>query len=109
MVLAIFRLSFSVEEDAEWSSGLHTGLPIERSGVRFPPAPLGKLVYDVYTDRTHCRWEDEPAREITSHPPSQRGRIQATHPLMLLLRKLLTFHAHGCLRDSLRHCSSSFS
>jgi len=49
----------------------------------------------------HCQWEDETVREGTGHLPSSSSYAKAKKI------KLLTLHTHGCLRASLRDCSSS--
>src|SRR6218665_1633182 len=45
----------------------------------------------------HCPWEDETVSERTGHPLSYAKAKKM---------KLLTLHTHGCLRASLRDCSS---
>src|SRR6218665_1056022 len=44
-----------------------------------------------------CQWEDEMVRERTGHPPSYAEANKM---------KSQTLHTHGCLRSSLRGCSS---
>src|SRR6218665_2928156 len=46
----------------------------------------------------HCQREDETVRERTGHPPSYAEAKKM---------KSLTLHTHGCLRVSLKYCSSS--
>jgi len=53
-----------------------------------------------WEEYTNCQWEDEMVRERTGHPPSYAAAKKM---------KSVTLHTHGCLRTSLRDCSSSFN
>ena len=88
-----------------------SGLPIERFGVQIPtraeiwfdisapPVPLAySATMSTGTLTLHCQWEDEAVRERTGHPRWYVGAQKM---------KSLTLHTHGCLRVSLRDCSSS--
>ena len=49
------------------------------------------------TPTIHCQWEDERARERTDHQPSYAEAKKM---------KSLKLRIHGCLRASIRDCTS---
>ena len=68
--------------------------------ISAPLAPPSQLSYMMSTLTVHCQWVDETVRKRTGHPPSYAEAKKM---------KSLTLHTHGCLRASLRDCSSSSS
>src|SRR6218665_2157948 len=76
-----------------WSSGKCAGLLIER--LENQDFYSNSAMMSMLT--LHCQREDEMAMERTGHPPSD-GEAKKT--------KLLTLYSNGCLRGSLKDCSS---
>src|SRR6218665_3458804 len=93
-----------------WSSALVVELLFERFEDQIPAraeiwfgvsAPSALTIANsamMSTLTVHCQCQDETVRERTGNPPSYAEAKKM---------KSLTLHTYGCLRASLRNCSST--